>query len=893
MTIAEILQKFEGVRTAGEGKWSARCPVHDDRKPSLSVGTGDRGTVLLKCQVGCETRAVLDAVGLQMRDLFPERDRDKPSRASPRARPSPPCRPQAPPSLGGEPCLERVGFATLEGAGWRSVARYPYRQADGSTIFEVIRFEPPPGQSAEKKTFRQRRPHGDGWRWGRDRAIGTTLYRLPELLKADASAPVFVTEGEKDADNVRGLGLVAVTSVGGAGGTRAWDDADLVKPLRGRDIVILADNDDPGIRHANEVARSLARLAHTVKVLRLPGLSAKGDVSDWIASGGSRGRLEELAESCSPWTPAGADAIDDIGEGEAPDRERPSQTQLLLDAAHVGAEYFNDEAGEPFVTLLRDGHTETLHMPSRSEQSIFRNLLIGRFHETHGRAASSASVSEAIETLRALTMNASIVRPVAFRVGEHAGRVFLDLGDSTWRVVQIGADGWEIVEAKDSAVRFRRSSTMRPLPEPVRGGSVDDLRRFLNTGPDEWRWHLMVSWLLFCFHPGGRFPPLVLQGEQGSAKSTTARVLRALIDPSQAELRMAPKDDDTLLIATRGSWVLAYDNLSGMPAWLSDALCCLATGTAFTKRTHYTNEGEHVIEAMRPVIVNGIDDMTARPDFASRAMAIELPPLADDLRREEQHFWAEFAAAQPHLLGALCSTVSEILAVRDGVQLASPPRMADFARWGVAAERVLGWKPGSFLAAYRESQEASAAVALEAELVALAMQKFMSALDLDEYRATATVLLPRLAAQLTDEQTRSRKWPINASKLGNDLRRLAPTLRQYGVDARQVKVHGERIWSLKKVKTNPKTASPPSPVHFSQELPGVVSVVQGAAPSRCRPLGCVVDGGMGAAGDGRVTAGNRADSRREGDSGDGGDATVSRQSEEEAEATSSPLPEVA
>ena len=273
----------------------------------------------------------------------------------------------------------------------------------------------------------------------------------------------------------------------------------------------------------------------------------------------------------------------------------------------------------------------------------------------------------------------------------------------------------------------------------------------------------MLTWLLFAFQPHGPFPVLVLQGEQGSAKSTTARVLRRLIDPSQADLRMAPRDDDTLLVAARGSWVLAYDNLSGVAPWLSDVLCCLATGTAYTKRAHYTNDGEHVIEAMRPVMVNGIDDMTARPDFARRAMAVELPPLADARRREEAHFWREFRELQPQILGALCSIVGRILSVIDGVELASPPAMADFARWGVAAEAVLGWPFGSFLEAYQESQADSAAVALEAHLVALAVSRFMKHLEFTEWRGTSSELLPRLAERLERDQVQSRQWPTNAS----------------------------------------------------------------------------------------------------------------------------------
>jgi hypothetical protein len=125
--------------------------------------------------------------------------------------------------------------------------------------------------------------------------------------------------------------------------------------------------------------------------------------------------------------------------------------------------------------------------------------------------------------------------------------------------------------------------------------------------------------------------------------------------------------------------------------------------------------------------------------------------------------------------------------------------MADFARWGVAAETVLEWPRGSFMAAYQESQSDSAAVAVEAHLVATAVRRFMQQLEPTEWRGTSTELLPRLADRLDREQLQTRQWPANASLLGNSLRRVAPTLRRYGIQAEQIRVKGDRIWVLQRL----------------------------------------------------------------------------------------------
>jgi hypothetical protein len=852
MTTVQFLSRLDGVKPAGEKRWTARCPcpthAHGDRRPSLSVAEGEKG-IVLKCFAGCATTDIVSKLGVTLSDLFHEPRSSRPaSSAGKRATPD---------------------------------VEYPYRDERGVLLFQVVR--------GPNKKFLQRRPDPlKPRRWVyKVGAIRRVLYRLPELLAADVAQVVFIVEGEKDVENLRDHRLVATTNPGGTGAGKLWLQPQFVEPLAGRHIVVLPDNDGPGLQHAQRVAAGVAGVAASVKVLELPALPTKGDVSDWLAAAGTRAKLLALSGACPLWRPAPPVPAGEITDGSEPAPEKVTQSQLLVSFAREHAELFRDDATmEPFATIRRDGHLETWPIPSRGDQSTFRNFLIERSLSTKGRAPASQALTEAIETLRALALMGSSTRTVALRVAEHEGRLFLDLGDAEWRVIEISSEGWRTISASDAPVRFRRSSTMRPLPEPKPGGRVDDLRRFVNTGVEEWRWRLMVAWLLFTFQPRGPFPALVLQGEQGSAKSTTARVLRSLIDPSQAELRMVPKDDDTVLVAAKGSWVLAYDNLSGVPSWLSDVLCCLATGTAYTKRAHYTNDGEHVIEAMRPVMVNGIDDMTARPDFARRAMAVELPPLADACRKEEAHFWREFREAQPYILGALCSTVSRILDVLDTVEMSSPPTMADFARWGLAAEAVLGWPFGSFLCAYQESQSDSAAVALEAHLVGLAVSRFMEQYEFPEWRGTSTDLLPRLAGCLDREQVQSRQWPINASQLGNSLRRVAPTLRRYGIETQQIRVRGERLWLLQKTpapEDRAKPAPPPSPRQKDEKLRRLTQDTGGDAGSVSRRHVPPPDPTRVTGGDAGVAAPYAPIPPRWGDGGDGGDGAVLQRCEEREE----------
>ncbi|MDZ4278289.1 MAG: phage/plasmid primase, P4 family, partial [Dehalococcoidia bacterium] len=189
-------------------------------------------------------------------------------------------------------------------------ATYDYRDEDGRLLFQVVRLR--------SKEFRQRRPDGaGGWIWNL-RGARRVLYRLPELLATDPSQPVFLVEGEKDADRLATLGLIATTNPGGAGKWRA----EYGEALRGRRVIILPDKDDSGRKHAEQVARSAHGVAADVRVLGLRGLPDKGDVSDWLDAGGTAEELLKLGESAPAWSPAeaGATKIDlpatDAGNGE-------------------------------------------------------------------------------------------------------------------------------------------------------------------------------------------------------------------------------------------------------------------------------------------------------------------------------------------------------------------------------------------------------------------------------------------------------------------------------------------------------------------------------------------------------------------------------------------------
>ncbi|HBI47064.1 MAG TPA: hypothetical protein DDY78_30055, partial [Planctomycetales bacterium] len=374
---------------------------------------------------------------------------------------------------------------------------------------------------------------------------------------------------------------------------------------------------------------------------------------------------------------------------------------------------------------------------------------------------------------------------------------------------EVTADGWRVVA--DAPVRFIRRRGMLALPEPVCGGSVEELRSLVNL-PDDDSWTLFVAWLVAVLRSGRPFPILAVNGEQGSAKSTLCRMARGLTDPNAAPLRRPPRDDRDLMIAANNGWLVALDNLSGITPALSDALCALATGGGFGTRELYTNDEEKLFDATRPILLNGIEDVATRPDLLDRAICLTLPTISDAARCDEAALWAEFERVRPRVLGALLDAVVMGLRELPTTQLASKPRMADFALWVSAAELALPWKRGAFLTAYMGNRGAANELALEASIICGPILSLTAAAV---WEGTAQELLDALEAGHADEKTRKRKdWPTNPRKLSGDLRRLAPNLRRAGItitfDKRQPGDKRRRLLRIEREGAEPSRPSRPS-----------------------------------------------------------------------------------
>jgi hypothetical protein len=458
-------------------------------------------------------------------------------------------------------------------------------------------------------------------------------------------------------------------------------------------------------------------------------------------------------------------------------------------------ESFADDEKIAYAVLPVGKRVGTLAIQS----SDFADLLILWADQVYGISVSAQAVSQAQATLAA-TARAQPRRKIWIRVARQGTKIYLDLCDDEGCVVEIGPDGWQVIT--EAPVHFVRRPGMLPIPVPLaKSGSLEELWCMCNV-PAESR-PLVLGWLLATLHPEGPYPVLCVGGEQGTGKSTLIRMLRSFSDPHVAHLRTVPADDKGVAIAARHSWVLAYDNLSSVPPWLSDLLCVLATGGVYSTKTLYSTAEETLMALRRPVAICGIPDLATRSDLLDRAVLVTLEPIETGRRLTEAEVLARFDEALPGMLGALLDAMVVALRRLPSIRLESPPRMADFAALVTAAEPGLGLEDGAFLTAYAEAAESANEIPLDSSPLVEPIRSLIATQDkptVNDAMAAwegrslpprAPVVVVGTAKELLDQLEQAAGivgpkkppgWPGNARGLTAALRRLAPNLRKVGIE---------------------------------------------------------------------------------------------------------------
>jgi RepB DNA-primase N-terminal domain len=442
------------------------------------------------------------------------------------------------------------------------------------------------------------------------------------------------------------------------------------------------------------------------------------------------------------------DLFGDDGE----DHQRSSLSDLLVKIAEdAGVRLFHDSAHVAYARVPVADHVEVWAINSRT----FRRWLRRELRREYGRLAKADAINEAVEYLSAEAEFDDPELEVHLRTAWTNGGFAYSLADDQGRAVMITPTGWSVGTTDE--VAFLRRASVLPIPAPATGGAIELLRRYVNVQSED-DFILVVAWLTMALRPTGPYPVLVIQGQQGSAKSTLSRVLKALTDPVKAPIRSLPGGLRDLAIAAESNWVIVIDNLSLLNDGMSDAFCRLATGGGFATRALYTDDEERIFDQMRPVILNGIDAIVTRQDLLGRSIVIRLPKIKRDARIDEATFWANFEADQPLIVGALIDAAGVALARWEATEVVGL-RMADFARWAAGSMPAFGRTADEFARAYEENLSGAMKASLEGSLLAAVVARVVGPSVGSCIRGRPTEVHAALRAAMKDEEQSCAPFP--------------------------------------------------------------------------------------------------------------------------------------
>jgi hypothetical protein len=483
----------------------------------------------------------------------------------------------------------------------------------------------------------------------------------------------------------------------------------------------------------------------------------------------------------------------------------PSQAQLLMAMAEDTYRLIRSTDGRAYA-VPKLGPQIAVPLASRSGNSI-RARLAASLHRQTGKVASASALADCITVLDGEASELD-PRPVWLRVGQHHDTVVVDMGTETGQCITITPRGWAV--ETDSPVIFRRSELTHPLVTPERGGTLDPLRSLVNLPEEDYR--LAIAWVVAAYLTGIPHPILLVQGEQGTAKSNLIRTLLALVDPQPAADRTPPRDQREWAIFARASWAFSFDNITDIPPWLSNALCKGVTGDAVLQRVLHSDEDIGVYSFQRVIALTTIaikHDVAG--DLADRILLVE--PEVIEVRRTETDITAARAAALPAALGAILDLVAGVLRELPATAVDNAPRMADFAKLLAALDAVTGW---GTLGSYRAKVATLALSLIEGNTLAYAIYRLATCpspggLDPAPWEGTAGELLDALRRICADARMAASDLPEDVRAVGRQVREIAPSLRKAGIDIRPRKSGPRRLLQITKIDDDPGLKDPGTP----------------------------------------------------------------------------------
>lgn len=631
---------------------------------------------------------------------------------------------------------------------------YTYYDEAGNVNCYKVRIDNPSNSNKSKTFYIENANHE------RKKPEKEYPYNLPQIIKAKV---VYFVEGEKCAEKIISTGNCATTLLTGC--NSKWQP-HFNKYFKGKEIIILPDNDVPGYKYAKKVKDNLP----FAKVKLLDDLEEKEDIYDWIQKGHSMAEIKDFKEYDIM---SYFDKSDDVTDDKEPDLKEPQSKSLLDFIKNNDMELFCDNTNKSYASIMINEHREVLSVESKEFNLYLNHLYYSQFK----KAINKDNLQQVTNILQAETRFGNVKKiPLSNRVAKRNNSFWYDLTNDKWQIVEITADGWNIVD--NPPILFNRYRHQGEQILPVRNGDINKIFDYLNIK----NYHtLFLCWLISCFVPDIPHAMIIIYGEKGSAKSTACSLLKQLIDPSILDTLTIPKDMRSLIVNLQKHWFLPFDNVSYINEEVSDTLCRAITGGGIQQRKLNTNAEDCIFTFKRCLAINGINNVATRSDLLDRAILIELSRIEDKDRRELSEVQNKFKANLPYILGGIFDVLSKAMAIYPDVKLDKLTRLADFTRWGYAIGEALGSKGQIFLEEYNRNINTQNIEAINNDVVATLIIAFMK--DKKEWKGRISELYNSLLNLTTTcgVSANSKQLPKGANHLSRRLKSLQSNLNAMGI----------------------------------------------------------------------------------------------------------------
>ena len=603
----------------------------------------------------------------------------------------------------------------------------------------------------------------------------------PQLIEqaAQTGQPVYLVTDQAAHAHLCSWGCVAVLVLP----TMEQIDAGT---LSGSHLVILREPTPEQQRWAERLATHLVEAQHIVKILQL---SSSCTVAEWLQNEGSPSRLDQYETLTSRF---------------APSKDRQVKAaDWMVSYVLENARLLTTAIGEPFIRYSVGTTVRTAKLGKREVS----DYLLSAYYDAFGKTPSE----DAIRTSRSvLGMHARLhgEQTKAFsRVGQAEGRIYLDLGNADWTVVEIDrASGWRVMA--EPPVVLTRAPDTKPLPLPAARNATSDvlaragfdtLRKYVHLASEE-EFYLLWGFLVFCLNPTGPFPHIAFVGGQATGKSITMELIRSTVDPvASVQSRAVPTSLRELAISTRGTYLMVYDNLSNLSPLMSDAFCRLTTGFGHAERRLMTDDEEDLYFAIRPVLSNGIVGVVQREDLGSRTFTLRF--IKPDPAIEEDELRALFEKDHPVILTGLieCAWMAYVTGGRR--TQSNLTRLLAFERWAAEAAHLVGGEQGmeTLRRALTFNQRDSLLEAADSDALVQLLRQLLETQG--TWRGTMTELSAALAGMLRDPLRPPPDVPLMARALSAKIARKQPVLEAIGISVTDEGLQGpshhrRRLYSL-------------------------------------------------------------------------------------------------